>query len=112
MGYVRLFRRVRLAPGITLNLSGRGPSFSFGVGGAHVTVGRWGVRQTVGIPGTGVFYTAREGWHSGIHTAQPFHDGAPKLHGWRRVAHGVLLGFLGLFAITAVMGIVAAIAGH
>ena len=54
MGYVRLFRRVRLAPGVSLNLSGSGPSVSLGVRGAHVTMGRSGVRQTVGIPGTGV----------------------------------------------------------
>ena len=55
MGYVRLFRRVRLAPGVSLNLTGSGPSVSFGVRGAHVTIGKSGVRQTVGIPGTGVF---------------------------------------------------------
>lgn len=30
MGYARLFKRVRLAPGVTLNLSLHGPSVSFG----------------------------------------------------------------------------------
>ncbi|HEV2234333.1 MAG TPA: DUF4236 domain-containing protein [Terriglobia bacterium] len=54
MGYVRFFRRARLAPGISLNLSGSGPSVSLGV------------RSTVGIPGTGLFYTSRQGWHSGV----------------------------------------------
>ena len=58
MGYARLFRRMRLAPGVSLNLSGSGPSLSLGVRGAHVTLGRRGVRRTVGIPGTGLFYTS------------------------------------------------------
>jgi len=78
MGYIRLFRRVRIAPGLTMNLTKSGPSLSLGVPGAHVTVGRSGVRRTVGIPGTGVFYTSHDGWHSGIHTAQAFHDAAPE----------------------------------
>jgi hypothetical protein len=38
-----------------------------GVRGAHMTVGRKGVRRTVGIPGTGVFYTSRTGNHTGVH---------------------------------------------
>ena len=76
MGYVRLFRRVRLAPGVSLNLSGSGPSVSLGVRGAHVTMGKSGVRQTVGIPGTGVFYTNREGWHSGVHSSPAIHGNA------------------------------------
>jgi hypothetical protein len=68
MGSFRFFRRVRLGPGVTMNLSKSGPSFSFGVRGAHLTVGRRGVRRTVGIPGTGIFYTSRSGHHSGVHT--------------------------------------------
>jgi hypothetical protein len=90
MGYVRLFRRVRLAPGISLNLSGSGPSVSLGMRGAHVTVGKSGVRQTVGIPGTGVFYTNREGWHSGVHSSPTVHGNAGK--GLAIVVFGFLLG--------------------
>ena len=67
MGSFRFFRRVKLMPGVTMNLSKSGPSFSFGARGAHVTVGRRGVRRTVGIPGTGLFYTSRSGHHSGVH---------------------------------------------
>ena len=52
-----------------MNLSRSGPSLSVGVRGAHVTVGRTGVTKTVGIPGTGVFYTSRQGYHSGYHSA-------------------------------------------
>jgi hypothetical protein len=40
-----------------------------GVRGAHVTVGRRGITRTVGVPGTGVFYTSRSGRHTGVHSA-------------------------------------------
>jgi len=53
----RFWRRVRIAPGVTLNLSKSGGSLSFGVRGAHFTVGPHGKRVTAGIPGTGLFYT-------------------------------------------------------
>jgi hypothetical protein len=43
-----------------------------GVRGAHVTFGRRGVTKTVGIPGAGIFYTSRQGTHSGYHSAK--HD--------------------------------------
>ena len=52
----RLFRRIKIAPGITINLSKSGLSASAGVRGARVTRGPRGVRRTVGIPGTGVSY--------------------------------------------------------
>jgi hypothetical protein len=67
MGSLRFFRRKQLLPGVRLNLSRSGPSLSFGVRGAHVTVGRRGVTRTVGIPGTGIFYTSRTGHHTGLH---------------------------------------------
>ena len=54
---LRLFRRIKIAPGITLNLSKSGLSASAGVRGAHVTLGPRGVRRTVGIPGTGISYS-------------------------------------------------------
>lgn len=59
-GRFRIWRRVRIAPGITLNIGKRGISTSFGVRGAHVMVGRK-PRATVGIPGTGVFYSVTPG---------------------------------------------------
>lgn len=69
MGSFRLFKRVKVLPGLTMNLSKSGPSFSVGVRGAHVTMGRRGVRKTVGIPGTGMFYTSRSGHHTGVHSS-------------------------------------------
>jgi len=41
---VRFFKRIRLFPGVTLNLSKRGVSISTGIKGAHVTVNKKGVR--------------------------------------------------------------------
>ena len=54
---LRLFRRFKIAPGVTINLSKSGLSASAGMRGARVTLGPRGVRRTVGIPGTGVSYT-------------------------------------------------------
>ncbi|HHL40505.1 MAG TPA: DUF4236 domain-containing protein [Deltaproteobacteria bacterium] len=56
MGF-RFWRRIKIAPGVTLNLSKSGGSLSFGPRGAKFTVGSRGKRATVGIPGTGLFYT-------------------------------------------------------
>ncbi|MFM8914807.1 MAG: DUF4236 domain-containing protein [Candidatus Limnocylindrus sp.] len=53
----RLFRRIKIAPGVTINLSKSGLSASAGVRGARVTLGPRGVRRTVGIPGTGISYS-------------------------------------------------------
>jgi len=74
---LRFYRRVRLFPGLSVNLSRSGPSLSVGVRGAHVTVGRRGVTRTVGIPGSGLFYTSRTGTQSGVHSAPPPPDVRP-----------------------------------
>jgi hypothetical protein len=54
---LRFRRSVRLFPGVRLNFSGSGISTSIGGRGAHVTIGHGHIRQTVGIPGTGISYT-------------------------------------------------------
>jgi Protein of unknown function (DUF4236) len=54
---LRFFRRIRIAPGVSVNVSKSGASVSVGPRGAKVTVGRKGIRKTVGLPGTGVYYT-------------------------------------------------------
>ncbi len=56
MGF-RFWRRVKIAPGLSLNLSKSGGSLSFGPRGAKFTIGPRGRRATVGLPGTGLFYT-------------------------------------------------------
>jgi len=54
----RFFRRMRIAPGLTVNLSKSGPSLSVGGRGGHVTLGgSRGRRTTVGLPGTGLYWT-------------------------------------------------------
>jgi len=45
----RFWRRIRIAPGVTLNLSKSGGSLSFGPRGAKFTIGPRGNRATVGI---------------------------------------------------------------
>jgi len=57
----RFWRRVRIAPGVTLNLSKRGASISAGPQGAKLTAGTSGARATAGIPGSGLFYTKKLG---------------------------------------------------
>src|SRR5439155_6139973 len=74
---LRFYRRVRLFPGVTMNLSRSGPSVSVGIRGAHVTVGPRGVTRTVGIPGTGIFWTSRTGVQTGAHTATAPSDVGP-----------------------------------
>lgn len=56
MGF-RFFRRIKILPGVSLNLSRSGISTAIGVKGAHVTLGHGEVRETVGLPGTGLSYT-------------------------------------------------------
>jgi hypothetical protein len=51
---LRFYRRVRILPGVRVNISRSGPSLTVGVRGAHVTVGKRGVTRTIGLPGTGV----------------------------------------------------------
>lgn len=61
----RFWRRVRLAPGVTLNLSKSTASLSFGARGAKYTVSPRGNRATAGLPGTGLFYTVHDRNRSG-----------------------------------------------
>jgi hypothetical protein len=56
---IRFQRRIRIAPGLRLNLSRSGVSASVGRRGAWLTFGRRGTRTTVGLPGTGLSYTSK-----------------------------------------------------
>lgn len=56
MGF-RFQKRIKIAPGVRLNISKSGVSTSLGRRGASVTVGKRGVRANVGIPGTGISYS-------------------------------------------------------
>jgi hypothetical protein len=61
MGW-RFYRRFKILPGVTLNLSKKGASVSVGIRGAHLTAGRSGIRETIGLPGTGISYTKHTPW--------------------------------------------------
>src|SRR5262249_12224771 len=67
---LRFYRRVKVLPGVSVNVSKSGPSVSFGGLGGHVTIGRNGVTRSVGIPGTGIYYTSRQGYHTGVHSSR------------------------------------------
>jgi hypothetical protein len=71
MGF-RFSRRIRIAPGIRLNLGLKGISLSAGPRGASITVGRRGVHGNVGIPGTGLSYRGRlDGGRAAAQTQAP-----------------------------------------
>lgn len=53
---LRFYRRFKILPGLSLNLSGSGLSASFGPRGAKLTVGPRGVWSSLGVPGTGLSY--------------------------------------------------------
>lgn len=60
MGF-RFYKRIRIAPGLSINLGKRGASVSVGPRGAKMTFGPNGTRTSVGIPGTGIYYEKRYG---------------------------------------------------
>jgi len=68
MGF-RFCRRVRLIPGLRVNLSRSGPSLSIGHRGGRYTFGPRGRRVTLGLPGTGLYWTER------VPPAAPVHAG-------------------------------------
>lgn len=53
---LRFRRRIRIAPGISLNLSKSGIGASIGPRGAKISVGSRGVYANVGLPGTGLAF--------------------------------------------------------
>jgi hypothetical protein len=57
---LRFWRRIRLATGVTLNLSKSTASLSLGPRGAKYTISPHGNRATAGLTGTGLFYTVHD----------------------------------------------------
>lgn len=88
MGF-RFRRSVRITPGIRINFSKSGLSYSFGGRGATVNVGPKGTRATYGIPGTGLTYSEqlapakkRRKASAPTEPAPPLPASAPRA-GWR-----------------------------
>jgi Protein of unknown function (DUF4236) len=111
MGNFRFYRRMRIFPGLSVNLSKSGPSLTVGVRGAHLTMGPRGVRRTVGIPGTGIYYTSHSGYHSGVHSA---HVDTPISSDQQQRAHNGAgcLALALIVGIALIIGIAIGSAGH
>ena len=56
---LRFRRRIKILPGVHVNVSRAGISTSIGVRGASMTFGKRGTYTNVGIPGTGVSWRER-----------------------------------------------------
>ena len=74
---LRFRRSIKLLPGVRLNFSRSGVSTSVGVRGAHVTLGHGQVRETVGIPGTGLSYTETHSTHDHREQEAAIRPGSP-----------------------------------
>ena len=61
---LRFRKRVKIAPGVHVNLGKRGASLSVGGRGASVNVSKRGTYANVGIPGTGISYREKIGGRS------------------------------------------------
>lgn len=55
---LRFRKRIRIAPGVHINLSKTGVSTTLGPRGASINIGKKGAYLNAGIPGTGIY--ARE----------------------------------------------------
>jgi hypothetical protein len=55
MGW-RFQKRIRILPGVSINLSKSGVSTSLGPRGCKTNISKRGVKQTLGIPGTGLSF--------------------------------------------------------
>ena len=54
--YAPQTKRIKIFPGVYINVGQSGASLSFGNKSAKATVGKTGTNYTVGIPGTGLSY--------------------------------------------------------
>jgi hypothetical protein len=55
---VRIRKTFKLFPGVKVNMSKGGISFTVGTKGYHLNFSKRGVRQTVGLPGSGISETS------------------------------------------------------
>ena len=96
----RFQKRIKVLPGITLNLSRKGVSTSFGVTGARVTLGHGKTRTTVGLPGTGLSHTSISGGRASYPTNQEDRPApsAARRRGWTAIAVA-LIALFGLWTL-------------
>lgn len=82
---LRFRRRVKLLPGVHVNISRSGISTSVGVRGASLTFGKRGTYLNTGLPGTGI------SWRSRVNNKHPATDSipspAPSIQGTPKTHH-------------------------
>jgi hypothetical protein len=92
---LRFRRRIRIAPGVHINLGLHGAGLSVGPRGLHVGVNRRGMYSSAGIPGTGLY---------AVHHFRGPSDQQPNVQG---TAIGFAVGLLAAVALFAVLAILA-----
>ncbi len=95
---LRLRKSIKVLPGLKLNLSKSGVSVTAGRGEACVNLNSRGTRATVGLPGTGISYSAKVGGGKKAAEAQPVMEPGPRLK--KPVS---LLGKLGIWFLWAML---------
>jgi hypothetical protein len=95
---LRFRRRIRIAPGVHLNLGLHGAGLSIGPRGLHVGVNRRGMYTSAGIPGTGIY---------AVHHVRNSPGGHPDVAG---NAAGVLVGILLAVSVLIAVAIAANLA--
>lgn len=70
MGF-RFQRRIRIAPGLSLNVSKSGLGVSVGPRGAKLSIGPRGMSHSIGLPGTGLHYREETRWGAGQRQSAP-----------------------------------------
>lgn len=89
-------KRIKLFPGIHINLSKSGVSSSFGVKGARVNVGKRGTYLNSSIPGTGIYGRHKLSGKNKTNTTKgkynPLSEASP-LHRQKRYPGAALLSF-------------------
>ncbi len=63
---LRFRQRIKIFPGVYLNIGKNGISLSFGTKGLSYNIGKKGVRRTIGIPGTGISWSDYTRRHKAI----------------------------------------------
>lgn len=91
---LRFRRRIRLAPGVHINLGLHGAGLSVGPRGLHIGLNRQGMYASAGIPGTGLY---------AVHHVR----GAQGDHAVAGDAAGCVVGIVIAVAVIAVLAVLA-----
>ena len=84
MGF-RFQKRIKIAPGLRLNISKTGISTTVGRNGASVNIGKTGTHSTVGIPGTGLSHRTKHQTAADTIAADEPHGAAAALPTWLKI---------------------------